>query len=648
MDNKYLALYRKYRPKTFDEVQDQQHIVKTLQNIIKFKKLSHAYLFCGPHGTGKTSLAKIFANTINCTHSKDILKPCDECIKNVDHNLDIVEIDAASNTSVEDIRILKEKIQHMPTSSKYKIYIIDEVHMLSKSAFNALLKTLEEPPTHVIFIFATTDPQKIPLTILSRVQRFNFSKIDKNVLINHLKNIFDIEKIKYEPEAINLIATLGNGSVRDTLSIADQIAIYAGDKGIKLVDLEKLFGITNVDNIIKLINFASTHQIKELLELTNKLVNEGIDIEKMVNQMINLLKDYVIYWKTNSNDLLEHFDIADLNKVSISKEKVYAFITELVNLLKDIKFNDIPLQALELGFIKLATLETNDENFSNVITNNFHTKNSVSADKDFEIVGDLYKNNGPKQKNTTNKINSKDLDQAFGFSNIANNHEIKIKKIDINDVLQKTDEMLVNEKTAEIELRDLENSIVNDLNSDDGQLSDTDSKDFEIAGKEKPNLEDGLLSDEMLYDCIYTSQHLIHTKKIQNYRESDKVALKLIDTKLGSNEEQAKVILRNLEVILSSKDFVVFSSKLNMQIKILNKNAYEKFLVNAAAKLFGRYVHLFAFTKEQQANAKTWWSKNKNIPRKLMQLDDLEPKYRERNIELENDVASVFGDKFKK
>ena len=189
--------------------------------------------------------------------------------------------------------------------------------------------------------------------------------------------------------------------------------------------------------------------------------------------------------------MLEHFDIADLNKVSISKEKVYAFITELVNLLKDIKFNDIPLQALELGFIKLATLETNDENFSNVITNNFHTKNSVSADKDFEIVGDLYKNNGPKQKNTTNKINSKDLDQAFGFSNIANNHEIKIKKIDINDVLQKTDEMLVNEKTAEIELRDLENSIVNDLNSDDGQLSDTDSKDFEIAGKEKPNLEDG-------------------------------------------------------------------------------------------------------------------------------------------------------------
>ena len=167
MDNKYLALYRKYRPKTFDEVQDQQHIVKTLQNIIKFKKLSHAYLFCGPHGTGKTSLAKIFANTINCTHSKDILKPCDECIKNVDHNLDIVEIDAASNTSVEDIRILKEKIQHMPTSSKYKIYIIDEVHMLSKSAFNALLKTLEEPPAHVIFIFATTDPQKIPLTILS-------------------------------------------------------------------------------------------------------------------------------------------------------------------------------------------------------------------------------------------------------------------------------------------------------------------------------------------------------------------------------------------------------------------------------------------------------------------------------------------------
>lgn len=160
MENKYLALYRQYRPNKFSDVQGQEHIITTLTNIIKSQKIGHAYLFSGPHGTGKTSVAKIFANTINCMHSNDLLIPCENCINNVDKNLDIIEIDAASNTGIEDIRELKEKIKHLPTNSRYKIYIIDEVHMLSKAAFNALLKTLEEPPKHAIFILATTDPQK--------------------------------------------------------------------------------------------------------------------------------------------------------------------------------------------------------------------------------------------------------------------------------------------------------------------------------------------------------------------------------------------------------------------------------------------------------------------------------------------------------
>lgn len=248
LTNKYLALYRQYRPKTFEDVHGQQHIIDTLKNILKENKITHAYLFCGPHGNGKTSTAKIFANAINCTHRTDA-SPCDNCIETIDQNMDIIEIDAASNTGIDDIRELREKIKHLPTQGKYKIYIIDEVHMLSKGAFNALLKTLEEPPKHAIFILATTDPQKIPLTILSRVQRFNFKKIDKPILIKQIVDIFAKENIKAEKEAIKLLVNLGNGSFRDTLSIADQIAIYCANKVITKKDIEELYGIVDFDNI---------------------------------------------------------------------------------------------------------------------------------------------------------------------------------------------------------------------------------------------------------------------------------------------------------------------------------------------------------------------------------------------------------------
>jgi len=405
MESKYLALYRQYRPNVFDEVQGQEHIVRTLLNIINSQKISHAYLFCGPHGTGKTSVAKIFANTINCSHSNDIYKPCQDCINNIDRNLDIIEIDAASNNGIDDVRDLREKIKHLPTQSKYKIYIIDEVHMLSKGAFNALLKTLEEPPKHVIFILATTDPQKIPLTILSRVQRFNFKRIDKKTIIKHLMNVFKEEKIEYEDNVLDLIASLGAGSLRDTLSIADQVSIFAGNEKIKLSDVEKLFGITNIDNIINIINLATSHSIKDLIQLTTKLVENGMDIERFTIQMINVLKDYLILIKTNAIDLLEYTTLDDLKKINISQDKIYDYISELINILKEVKFSDLPLQSLELGLIKLATLKTNDEEFTNVISSpqiNFDQEN----DKDFIMASEL-KNDKTKTIVTESKKSKK-------------------------------------------------------------------------------------------------------------------------------------------------------------------------------------------------------------------------------------------------
>ena len=641
MESKYLALYRQYRPNVFDEVQGQEHIVRTLLNIINSQKISHAYLFCGPHGTGKTSVAKIFANTINCSHSNDIYKPCQDCINNIDRNLDIIEIDAASNNGIDDVRDLREKIKHLPTQSKYKIYIIDEVHMLSKGAFNALLKTLEEPPKHVIFILATTDPQKIPLTILSRVQRFNFKRIDKKTIIKHLMNIFKEEKIEYEDNVLDLIASLGAGSLRDTLSIADQVSIFAGNEKIKLSDVEKLFGITNIDNIINIINLATSHNIKDLIQLTTKLVENGMDIERFTIQMINVLKDYLILIKTNAIDLLEYTTLDDLKKINISQDKIYDYIFELINILKEVKFSDLPLQSLELGLIKLATLKTNDEEFTNVISSpqiNFDQEN----DKDFIMASEL-KNDKIKTIVTESKKskNTNKLDSMFGLSDIANKYDVKTTIVDVNEILEKTNETILKTKTQEFENDEINSSMID--------TNETEFDDFEV--NDQYNKNTSYVDDEKLHDCIWLTQHEKTNPNITKYKDLDKIALSTINTKLSDEDIKTKMMLKDLKIILSSEKFIVFSSTIDEQIANLNMNAYEPFLIRGVAKLFNRYVHILGITKSQMDNATKWWKDEGKLQRnrKVTEFSDLKKKYEikePKNTELEEWAKDAFGDKF--
>ena len=641
MESKYLALYRQYRPNVFDEVQGQEHIVRTLLNIINSQKISHAYLFCGPHGTGKTSVAKIFANTINCSHSNDIYKPCQDCINNIDRNLDIIEIDAASNNGIDDVRDLREKIKHLPTQSKYKIYIIDEVHMLSKGAFNALLKTLEEPPKHVIFILATTDPQKIPLTILSRVQRFNFKRIDKKTIIKHLMNVFKEEKIEYEDNVLDLIASLGAGSLRDTLSIADQVSIFAGNEKIKLSDVEKLFGITNIDNIINIINLATSHSIKDLIQLTTKLVENGMDIERFTIQMINVLKDYLILIKTNAIDLLEYTTLDDLKKINISQDKIYDYISELINILKEVKFSDLPLQSLELGLIKLATLKTNDEEFTNVISSpqiNFDQEN----DKDFIMASEL-KNDKTKTIATETKKskNTNKLDSMFGLSDIANKYDVKTTIVDVNEILEKTNETILKTKTQEFENDEINSSMID--------TNETEFDDFEV--NDQYNKNTSYVDDEKLHDCIWLTQHEKMNPNITKYKDLDKIALSTINTKLSDEDIKTKMMLKDLKIILSSEKFIVFSSTIDEQIANLNMNAYEPFLIRGVAKLFNRYVHILGITKSQMDNATKWWKDEGKLQknRKVTEFSDLKKKYEikePKNAELEEWAKDAFGDKF--
>ena len=248
----YQALYRKYRPKTFEDVVGQKTTIKTLENSIVNDRITHAYLFTGPRGTGKTSIAKIFAKVINC-HNRQNFTPCDECIscKQV-QNVDIIEMDAASNNGVDEIREIRDKVNLVPSFGKYKVYIVDEVHMLSNQAFNALLKTLEEPPSHVIFILATTEPHKIPETILSRCQRYDFKKISEKDIYERIKYICKEEKIEIEEEAIKLISKVSDGGLRDSISLLDQLIAYTNDV-INVNDVNDVYGIISKYEIIDLL-----------------------------------------------------------------------------------------------------------------------------------------------------------------------------------------------------------------------------------------------------------------------------------------------------------------------------------------------------------------------------------------------------------
>lgn len=290
-----LALYREFRPKNFDDVVGQEYIIQTLKNQVKTGNLSHAYLFCGPRGTGKTSTAKIFARAVNCTHSVDG-NPCDmcaECVALSQPNTDIFEIDAASNNRVEEIRDLREKVAYPPLIGKYKVYIVDEVHMLTDSAFNALLKTLEEPPKHVIFILATTEIHKLPATILSRCMRFDFKLLSVNLLSEHLKNVFEKRGIKCDEKSLHLIAKAGEGSVRDMLSIADSVAAYCNNE-ITYAQAESVIGLSSKDSIKDILLSIANKDINKLFVSIKRALGTGKNIQVLCKEMADFVKNLIM------------------------------------------------------------------------------------------------------------------------------------------------------------------------------------------------------------------------------------------------------------------------------------------------------------------------------------------------------------------
>lgn len=370
----YKALYRTYRPQTFDEVVGQKAIVQTLKNALKENKIAHAYLFCGPRGTGKTSMARLFAKALNCSNGLgNQCNNCDNCkqITNGSHP-DVFEIDAASNSSVDNVRKLIEEIAFAPIMGRYKVYIIDEVHSLSGSAFNALLKTLEEPPSNVVFILATTEPNKVLPTIMSRVQRFDFSKVSQNDLVDLMSRILDKENVTYDIQALQVIARISDGGVRDSLSNLDQAISYSHDN-ITLDDVYDLFGLFRVDEEIELVRMIHNNDVESCLRFTRNRYQKGGDILKLHSDLINIYKDLLIYGSTRDASLMNYLKSDEAINMIVSPSEIRYNLQTLVKSYRDYKTSINSYDNFELALLDLLSL--NKEETNQPVKTNIQPKN---------------------------------------------------------------------------------------------------------------------------------------------------------------------------------------------------------------------------------------------------------------------------------
>ena len=462
----YQALYRMFRPQSFNDVVGQEHVTKTLRNAISKGKQSHAYIFSGPRGTGKTSIAKVFAKAINCLNPHDG-EPCNECAicKGITQgtNGDVIEIDAASNNGVDEIRNIRDKVKYAPSESKYKVYIIDEVHMLTTGAFNALLKTLEEPPAHAIFILATTEPHKIPPTIISRAQRFDFKAISTEQIVERLRFVAQEQSLDYEEAALEFIAKASEGGMRDALSIMDQ-AIAFGDEHLTLQDVLDVTGSVDEASLNELFNDIVNGNVKEAFSRYHHFVSEGKEINRLINDMIYFVRDTIMNKTINeqtSYDALTQFDL----------ETLYHMIDIINDTLVSIRFSVNQNVHFEVLLVKLAEMvKTNPTKVENVATTPVATEpnNEVLLQRMEQLENELktLKAQGISQSNkkhtqtNTHSRSKRQSKAAFSMTQIAkvldeaNKEDIQLLKEHWQEVI---DYAKSNDKKSLVSL--LQNSI---------------------------------------------------------------------------------------------------------------------------------------------------------------------------------------------
>lgn len=535
----YQALYRKYRPSNFDEVVGQQPIIQTLKNAIVQNRIAHAYLFCGPRGTGKTSIAKIFAKMLNCEDESN--KPCGKCInckmvQNGSHP-DIIEIDAASNNGVDEVRNLIDKVKYAPMQGKYKVYIIDEVHMMTTGAFNALLKTIEEPPAHVVFILATTEPNKVIPTIISRCQRFDFNKVSQKDIEKRLSIVCKEEKIEIDPEAISLIAQLADGGMRDSLSILDQCIAYCSSN-ITVDNVREIYGVLTTSDIGKLFEHLYSHEVDALIQQIQKCSDKGMDLKRLTSDFITLLKESIILDYSNNSQLVSNTHKEVIEKYLLKSPSPFRF--NVLNELMDV-FNKYNYASNVLDYLETALLK--------------------SISNSYEI----------KPKNAQKVIDNSD----------GENEENFIESSDLSYDL-------TSEK-SEIDKKVPKNSENSDISKSE-TISDVSRETLKEVGNKDSKI---ILNDE------YILQLLVGANKTERKIDTTKMDERNMYL---SDLEYAKYAnsLRNITIVASGDKYIVVAVRSELEAKEINEMQLNQGFEDFMEQVLGKAKKIFAIDHIQQ------------------------------------------------
>lgn len=535
----YQALYRKYRPSNFDEVVGQQPIIQTLKNAIVQNRIAHAYLFCGPRGTGKTSIAKIFAKMLNCEDESN--KPCGKCInckmvQNGSHP-DIIEIDAASNNGVDEVRNLIDKVKYAPMQGKYKVYIIDEVHMMTTGAFNALLKTIEEPPAHVVFILATTEPNKVIPTIISRCQRFDFNKVSQKDIEKRLSIVCKEEKIEIDPEAISLIAQLADGGMRDSLSILDQCIAYCSSN-ITVDNVREIYGVLTTSDIGKLFEHLYAHEVDALIQQIQECSDKGMDLKRLTSDFITLLKESIILDYSSNSQLVSNTHKEVIEKFLLKSPSPFRF--NVLNELMDV-FNKYNYASNVLDYLETALLKS--------ISNSYEIKSKTTHDVIEDSDGE----------NEENFAESSDL-----------SYDLTSEKSEIDKKVPKNSE---NTSTSELET-------ISDVSRE--TLKEVGNKDSKI-----------ILNDEYILQLLVGANK---TERKIDTAKMDERNMYLADLEYAKYANS----LRNIAIVASGDKYIVVAVRSELEAKEINEMQLTQGFEDFMEQVLGKAKKIFAIDHIQQ------------------------------------------------
>lgn len=535
----YQALYRKYRPSNFDEVVGQQPIIQTLKNAIVQNRIAHAYLFCGPRGTGKTSIAKIFAKMLNCEDESN--KPCGKCInckmvQNGSHP-DIIEIDAASNNGVDEVRNLIDKVKYAPMQGKYKVYIIDEVHMMTTGAFNALLKTIEEPPAHVVFILATTEPNKVIPTIISRCQRFDFNKVSQKDIEKRLSIVCKEEKIEIDPEAISLIAQLADGGMRDSLSILDQCIAYCSSN-ITVDNVREIYGVLTTSDIGKLFEHLYAHEVDALIQQIQECSDKGMDLKRLTSDFITLLKESIILDYSSNSLLVSNTHKEVIEKYLLKSPSPFRF--NVLNELMDV-FNKYNYASNVLDYLETALLKS--------ISNSYEIKSKTTHDVIEDSDGE----------NEENFAKSSDL-----------SYDLTSEKSEIDKKVPKNSE---NTGISELET-------ISDVSRE--TLKEVGNKDSKI-----------ILNDEYILQLLVGANK---TERKIDTAKMDERNMYLADLEYAKYANS----LRNIAIVASGDKYIVVAVRSELEAKEINEMQLTQGFEDFMEQVLGKAKKIFAIDHIQQ------------------------------------------------